>query len=228
LDGRVWQLHAERRDDYPAGALGLKGTSKIIVSEELRTDQAVDLDAYLAGELGGRLGALQGAAFASGDGSGKPLGLTTAGNGITVVTAATGSATTFKLADLVAVFKAVPAQYRASASWLIAADDFAAVASLADSAGGLVLPSLQFDPPSLFGRPAYVDGYLPAPAANARSIVFGDFRLGYGIRRVQGVGLQRQDELHSDSGQVGFKAFARVDGRVLLADALRILQHSAT
>lgn len=178
----------------------LKSTSKIIVSEELRSDEAVDLDQYLATELGGRLGALQGAAFASGDGSGKPLGLTTAGNGITVVTAATGT-TSFKLADLAAVFKAVPAGYRATSSWLIAADDFASLAALTDSAGGLVLPSLQFDSPSLFGRPVYIDGYLPVPAANAKSVVFGDFRIGYGVRRVAGVSIQRQDELHSDSGQ---------------------------
>jgi hypothetical protein len=46
-----------------------------------------------------------------------------------------------------------------------------------NTAGGLVLPGLQSDPPSLFGRPVYIDGYLPAPAANAKSIAFGDFGL---------------------------------------------------
>jgi HK97 family phage major capsid protein len=58
--------------------------------------------------------------------------------------------------------------------------------------------------------------------------VFGDFKRAYGIRRVNGVVFQRQDEIHSDSGQVGLKAHARVDGRPLLADAARILAHSAT
>jgi HK97 family phage major capsid protein len=57
---------------------------------------------------------------------------------------------------------------------------------------------------------------------------FGDFRIGYGIRRVNGVELQRQDELASDVGQIGFRARSRADGRVLVADSLRILQHSAT
>jgi hypothetical protein len=42
-----------------------KGTSKLIVSEELLTDEEVRLDQYLADELGARLGALQGAAFAA-------------------------------------------------------------------------------------------------------------------------------------------------------------------
>src|SRR5829696_3175220 len=48
-----------------------KATSKLIVSEELRTDEAVELDEYLSFELGGSLGAVQETAFTSGDGSGK-------------------------------------------------------------------------------------------------------------------------------------------------------------
>jgi HK97 family phage major capsid protein len=40
--------------------------------------------------------------------------------------------------------------------------------------------------------------------------------------------VQRQEEIHSDNGQIGFRAFERVDGRVILADALRILINSAT
>lgn len=126
-----------------------------------------------------------------------------------------------------AVYKALPAAYRPQASWLVAADDFASLAGTADTAGGLVFPSLQFDPPSLFGRPVFIAD-LPAPAASAKSLVFGDMKRAYGIRRVNGVTFQRQDEIHSDSGQVGLKAFARCDGRPLLADAARILAHSAT
>ena len=204
-------------------ALGAyKAATKIITSEELRTDEAIDVDAYLASEFGGRIGALAENAFTVGDGSGKPLGLVTAGNGITVVTAATGSVTSYRLADLKTVYKALPQAYRRTASWLIGGDDFAELGSLADTAGALVLPSLQFDPPSLFGRPVLVSGDLPAPAANAKSLVFGDFRLGYGVRRVREMRLIRQEEIHSDTGQVGFRMFARLDGRPLLTDALRI------
>jgi HK97 family phage major capsid protein len=210
-------------------ALGAhKAGTKIIVSEELRQDEAVSMDDFLGAELGGRLGALQEAAFTVGDGSGKPLGVATSGNGISVVTAGTGSTTSYKLADIKAVFKAVPQAYRRTASWLIGGDDFAELAALADSAGALVLPSLQFDPPSLFGRPVFVSADLAVPAANARGLVFGDFALGYGVRRVLPIGLQRQDELHSDVGQTGWRMTSRVDGKPLLTDALRILAHSAT
>ena len=205
-----------------------KATSKLIVSEELRTDEAVSLDAYLAFELGGRLGALEETAFTVGDGSGKPLGIVHASSPYTVVNAATGSSTSYKLADLVTVYKALPAAYRANATWLVNADDFGSLAGLVDTAGGLVLPSLQFDPPSMFGRPVLVSAELPTPAASAKSLAFGDWKRAYCVRRVKGVGLTRQEELHSDSGQVGYKLLARVDGRPLLSDAARILAHSAT
>lgn len=48
------------------------------------------------------------------------------------------------------------------------------------------------------------------------------------MRRVRAIGVQRQLELHADSGQVGFKAFARVEGKPMLTDAARLLAHAAT
>jgi HK97 family phage major capsid protein len=66
-----------------------KAATKVIVSEELAADAIDDFDAYLADELGQRGALLEETAFAVGDGSGKPLGLVTSGNGVSTVTAAT-------------------------------------------------------------------------------------------------------------------------------------------
>jgi HK97 family phage major capsid protein len=205
-----------------------KAATKIIASEELRRDSAVELDAYLAFELGGRLGSLIETAVTTGDGSGKPMGLVHASSPYTVSTAPTGNTVSYSLAAIQQFYLALPAAYRVNASWLIAADDFGKLAGLAGSGGALVFPSLQTDPPSLFGRPVYVSADLPAPAVSAKSLVFGDFKRAYGIRRVNQIGMHRQDELHSDTGGVGYKLFARVDGRPLLSAAAIIGAHSAT
>ena len=209
--------------EVPLGAP--KISTKVIASEELAQDARVPFDEYLAEELGRRLGVIEGAAFATGSGSGQAQGLAPS---VAVVAAATGSATAYKLADLTSIYRAVPAQYRHRATWLIHPDDLAGLASLTDSAGGLVLPSLQSAAPSLFTRPVEVDAYLPAPAAGARSLVFGDIRTAYAVRRVAGISVQRLEELHSDNGQLGYRARERVDGKVVLADAARALAHSAT
>jgi HK97 family phage major capsid protein len=148
-----------------------KAATKIIVSEELRSDSAVEIDSYLSFELGGRLGSLIETAATTGDGSGKPLGLVHASSPYTVSTAPTGNTVSYSLAAIQQFYLALPAAYRVNASWLIAADDFGKLAGLAGSGGALVFPSLQTDPPSLLGRPVYVSADLPAPAASAKSLV---------------------------------------------------------
>jgi HK97 family phage major capsid protein len=209
--------------EVPLGAG--KVSTKVIASEELAQDARVAFDEHLAEEIGRRLGVIEGAAFATGSGSGQAQGLV---NGVTAVTAAVGSSVSFKLADLTSIYRALPPQYRNRASWLIAGDDFASLASLVDSSGALVLPALQSAAPSLFGRPVEIEPYLPGPAANAKSIVFADVKAAYVVRRVAGVSVQRLEELHSDNGQLAFRGRERVDGRVVLADAARALAHSAT
>jgi HK97 family phage major capsid protein len=202
-----------------------KGATQVIVSEELARDALADFEGYLADELGLRIAMLEETAFAVGDGSGKPLGVTTSGNGVSTVTAATGSSTGFKLADVNAVWAD---GYKPTASWVMSPSAFRSLAVLVDTAGGLVLPTLHAAEPTLFSRPVYQSADLPAAAANARSVVVGDFQVGYLVRRVRGVAVQRQEEIFSNTGQLGYRASERVDGRVIVADALRILINSAT
>jgi HK97 family phage major capsid protein len=151
----------------------------VIASEELARDAEADFEGYLADELGQRIAALEETAFAVGDGSGKPLGVVTSGNGVTTVTAATGSATGFKLADVNSVWAALPDAHKPTASWVMSPTGFRSLAILTDSTSGLVLPSLHLAESTLFSRPVYQSADLPAAAANARSVVVGDFELGY-------------------------------------------------
>jgi HK97 family phage major capsid protein len=205
-----------------------KGATQVVVSEELARDAGADFEKYLADELGLRIAMLEETAFAVGDGPGKPLGISTSTNGVATVTAATGSSTGFKLADVNAVWAALPDGYKPNASWIMSPSAFRSLSVLADTAGGLVLPTLHAAEPTLFSRPVYQSADLPAAAANARSVVVGDFSVGYLVRRVHGVAVQRQDEIFSNTGQIGFRAFERLDGRIIVADALRILVNSAT
>jgi HK97 family phage major capsid protein len=126
------------------------------------------------------------------------------------------------------VYKALPSAYRPFASWLFHPDDFAELAGLTDTAGGLVFPTLQNDPPTLMARPVFLHQDLPTPAANARSAAFGDFKTGYMVRRVREISVKRLEELASDNGPLVYKAYHRVDGRPILTDAMRLLVHSAT
>lgn len=205
-----------------------KAATLTLVSEELLADDGTELDAYLAGELGLRLAVLEDAAYAVGDGTGKPMGIANASSGYTVATAAVGSTLVFKAADVATAYAALSVAYVPTATWLFAPSAFRSLAGLADTAGGLVYPTLHAAEPTLYARPVVVAADMPTSAANARSAFFGDLEQAYAVRRVAEVGVQRLDELYAGNGQVGYRAIARVDGRPTLLEAGIILRHSAT
>jgi HK97 family phage major capsid protein len=156
------------------------------------------------------------------------LGIVNASSPYTVTTAATGSSLLFKGADILAFYKALAAPYRANATWIMHPDDYASLAGTLDSSGAFAFPTLQGAEPTLYGRPVLLSADMPAPAAYAKSLAFGDWQTAYAVRRVKGVAVQRQEELFSNNGQIGMRAFERVDGRPLLSAAAIIGQHSAT
>jgi HK97 family phage major capsid protein len=207
-----------------------KAGTKIIVSEELLTDSAFDLTSFLGTEFGERIGALAEAAFISGVGTTQPTGITDAASSVAAATLPAGYVTTLAWAGLAAAVYAVPAQYRANMSILVSDSFWVKLVGTQDSTGApLWSPSVASGAPDTFaGIPIYTHPNLAAVGANAKAGIVGDFSRAYWIRRVNGVYMQRQNELHSDNGQVGFRAYLRLDGKVVLADALRIITFAAT
>lgn len=204
-----------------------KAATIMQVSEELLQDAAFDLDAYISDEFGQRVGVLENTAYVVGDGTGKPTGITTqttAGK-----TGATGQTTSVTTDDLIDLQHSVIGPYRRNGSWLMNDATVKAIRKLKDAdnqyiwAPGLIAGS----PDTLLGRPVYADPDMPVMAANAKSILYGDFRF-YRIRDVRGIAFQRLVELYAANGQVGFRAYHRTDGKLLNTDAVRHYQNSAT
>jgi HK97 family phage major capsid protein len=165
-----------------------------------------------------------------GDGSGKPQGVltsATASNLGSDVTAATGNATSFNYTALVTSVFSLPRQYRQNASFIVNDTSARNLYLMVDSQNRPLwnVNVATTGPDTFLGYPIYTDPDMPAPGAGNISAVFGDWARVYTVRRVRGLGMQRQNELHSDSGQVGFRAYERVDGRVLLAAAGIGLKH---
>ncbi len=81
-------------------------------------------------------------------------------------------------------------------------------------------------PDTILNRPLKTSAYVPAIAAAAKTIAFGDFSY-YWVADRQGRAFQRLNELYAATGQVGFKATQRVDGKLILAEAVKVLQMKA-
>jgi HK97 family phage major capsid protein len=90
-------------------------------------------------------------------------------------------------------------------------------------------PSIQAGvPDQLLGYGYVLNTDMPVPAANAKSILFGDFRAAYLARMVLGFQVLRLNERFADFGQSAFLGFARADGVVQNTAAYRAYQNSAT
>jgi len=204
-----------------------KLATMIKVSEELLNDSVFNLEAYIAKEFGRRIGNKEEEAFFIGDGSGKPTGLLAATGGAQLgVTAA--SATAITVDEVLDLFYALKAPYRKKAVFIMNDSTVKAIRKLKDGQGQyLWQPSLQAGTPdTILNRPIYTSAYLPTIASAAKSIIFGD--LGYyWVADRQGRVFKRLNELFAVTGQVGFVATQRVDGKLILPEAVKILQQKA-
>lgn len=201
----------------------------IKVSDELLNDSVFDLPSYISREFARRIGAAEEDSFFNGDGSGKPTGILAETGGAQVgVTAA--SATAITADELLDLFYGLKAPYRKNAVWLLNDSTVKAIRKLKDSTGQyLWQPSLTANTPDmLLGRPIRTSSYMPIIEAGAKTIAFGDFSY-YWIADRQGRTFKRLNELFAVTGQVGFLGSQRVDGKLVLPEAVQVLaQKSAS
>ena len=204
-----------------------KLATMIKVSEELLNDSVFNLEQYIAKEFARRIGAKEEEAFFVGDGTGKPTGIfnTTGGAGLGVTTA---SATAITIDEIMDLFYSLKSPYRKNAFFVTNDATVKSIRKLKDGNGQyLWQPSVTAgQPDTILNRPLKTSVYVPGIAAAAKTIAFGDFSY-YWVADRQGRSFQRLNELYAATGQVGFKATQRVDGKLILAEAVKVLQMKA-
>ena len=217
--------YPESDDSFGQVSIGAyKLGTMIKVSEELLNDSVFDLQSYISREFARRIGAKEEEAFFTGDGKGKPLGVLAATGGAeTGVTAASATAVTAD--ELMDLYYSLKSPYRKKAVWVLNDSTIKAIRKLKDNNGQyLWQPSLTAGAPDMIlGRPIKTSAYMPVIAAGAKTIAFGDFSY-YWIADRQGRSFKRLNELFAATGQVGFLASQRVDGKMILAEAVKVLE----
>ena len=220
--------YTESDDTFSQVSIGAyKLGTMIKVSEELLADSVFDLEAYISKEFARRIGAREEESFFNGDGKGKPLGILAAAGGAEVgVTAA--SATAITADEVIDLFYSLKAPYRKNAVWVLNDATVKQIRKLKDSTGQyLWQPSLVAGTPdTILGRPVKTSAFMPTAAAGAKTIAFGDFKY-YWIADRQGRTFKKLSELYAANGQVGFMGTQRVDGKLILPEAIKVLQQKS-
>ncbi len=200
----------------------------IKVSEELLNDSAFDLEKYFQEEFARRIGAKEEEAFIVGDGNKKPTGILNATGGAEIgVTAASEKAITAD--EIIDLYYSIKAPYRQKAVWVMNDSTVRAIRKLKDGNGNyLWQPAIrEGDPNTLMGKKILTSPYMPEIASGQKVVLFGDFSY-YWIGDRQGITFKRLNERYADMGQVGFLASKRVDGKLVLPEAVKVLQMKGT
>ncbi|MBR2603012.1 MAG: phage major capsid protein [Clostridia bacterium] len=219
--------YPESDDAFGQVSIGAyKLATMIKISEELLNDSVFDMPAYIAKEFARRIGAAEEEAFFTGNGTGKPLGILAATGGAeTGVTAAAADKITMD--EVIDLFYSLRAPYRRNAVFIMNDATVKALRKLKDGQGQyLWQPSITAGTPdTILNRPVYTSGFMPTLATGNKTILFGD--LGYyWVADREGRSFKRLNELYAPTGQVGFLASQRVDGKLILPEAVKVLKQA--
>ena len=193
----------------------------IKVTEELLYDNAFGLENYIINQFGKALANAEEDAFLNGDGSGKPTGLFAATGGGTV--AGTLSAA-IKSDDMLDLAYALKRPYRKNASFIMNDKTLAQLRKLKDNNGAYIWqPSYQTgEPDKVLGYAVHTSAYAPENA-----IAFGDYSY-YNIGDCGTRSFKQLTELFAGNGMIGYVAKERVDGKLILPEAVQILKLSGS
>ena len=207
------------------------------VSNELLNDSAFDIAGYIAQRFGVRFGNAEEDAFINGTGisanpgvtPSQPTGILTTVNATAGNTTANASTVTFD--NIYKLYYSLKSPYRRKAAFLCNETLLLQLMLLKDGNSNYIWkPGLEVGKPdTILGRPIYTSGYMPAITGtanqdkNKKVLLFGDFSY-YWIADRQNRTLKRLNELYAVTDQVGFIGTQRVDGKLILPEAMQVMK----
>lgn len=192
----------------------------IKVTEELLYDNAFNLESYIIDQFGKALSNAEEDAFLNGTGTGQPLGLFAETGGGTLA----NTVSAIKADDIISLIYALRRPYRKSAKFIMNDSTIASIRKLKDNNGVYMWqPALiQGELDRLLGYEVYTSAYAPTD-----KIAFGDFSY-YNIGDRGTRSFKQLTELFAGNGLIGYVAKERVDGKLILPEAVQILAVSGS
>ena len=227
IDADGGYLVPEEYDDAKFAQINLDAHKlhvAVKVTEELLYDNAFQLEKYILRQFAKALANAEEDAFLNGTGVGQPLGLLAEEGGAQIgVTAA--SATEITADELIDLVYSLKRPYRKNAKFICNDQTLAAIRKLTDKNGRyLWQDSVQAgEPGRLLGYEVHTSPYFPVITAGMPAIAFGDYNY-YNIGDRGTRSFAELKELFAGNGMVGFVAKERVDGKLILPEAVKLLK----
>lgn len=199
----------------------------IDISNEDLEDSAFDLEAYIRENAAEQFAVLEGKEFVSGTGVGQLEGILT---NTAIVYTASGNAATLSADGVINLAYNIKTAYARNASYVLNRQTIGAVRTLKDGVGNyLWMPGLAMGVPNTInGAPYWEFPDMPAVAANAYPIAFGDWKRAYTIVDRIAMTFLRDPYTQGASGNVRMWFRRRSGGQVVLAEAIQKLKCSVS
>lgn len=196
-------------------------SGQLKMSMEFANDTSPTIQAYLGTILGQRVARKLNADLTVGAGTTEPTGVVTASTEGKVA----ASASVVTLNELIDLMDSLDDAYEADAKWMMAPATLTQIKKMLDGADhpywhpiiggdGVIVTTL-------LGKEVVVNPAMPAIAADAKTILFGDF--SHYVVRETPVELKVARERFAELGQIAFTAWTRADGNLLQADSIKYL-----
>lgn len=206
-------------------------------TQQMLDDSFVNVESWLADEIGIQFAEAEGDAFINGNGVNKPRGFLQVPTiadasyawgslGFTVSGHASSFASSNPTDAFITLAYSLKRGYAANASWLMSRATQASVRKFKDGQGNYIWQPMATagQPATLLGYPVNTDDYMPAVGANAFPVAFGDWRRGYLI--VDRVGVRVLRDPYSSKPYVLFYTTKRVGGGVQDFAAIKLMKIS--
>jgi HK97 family phage major capsid protein len=226
------------RQSVSFGTVGLPvfkfSSLDVAVPIELIQDSNVDIEGFVQDRLVTRIGRITNRMFTTGTGTGQPNGIVTASTvGVTAANSTT-QVTAVTYDSLVNLQHSIDPAYRARGAFMFNDTTLREIRKMRDGQQRpIFVPGYEAGVPGgapdrLLGAPIVVNQDVANMAANARSILFGDFS-GYYIRDVMALEMYRfTDSAFARNGQVGFLAMMRTGGNLIDVSKVRVFVNAAS
>lgn len=202
-------------------------------TQQLLDDAEINLESWLAAEVQTEFAKKEGTAFVSGDGVNKPFGMLTYVTGAAnaakhpfgaIALVNSGDAALIKSDSIMDLIYSLPSAFTGNARFTMNRKTQGAVRKLKDGQGNYL-----WQPSYVAGQPATLAGFpvtevpdMPDVAANAKPVMFGDFKQGYLI--VDRIGVRVLRDNLTNKPYVSFYTTKRVGGGVQNPECLRALK----
>jgi HK97 family phage major capsid protein len=212
-----------------------------LAAQTMLDDVEMDVEAWLKDEVSIAFSEQEGDAFINGSGVKKPRGLLSydkvanasyawgkIGYAATGVAAALTNETHNGADALIDLYYSLKQGYRVGAAWLTSDGTMGAIRKLKDGDGNYLFapPTGPGEIPTVLNKPVHTDDGMPAVAAGAFPVAFGNFKRGYLILDRKGMRVLRDP--YTEKPNVKFYTTKRLGGGIQNFQAIKLLKVAAS